>query len=63
MPVQLPDGEYPDVLGGSTVVVTQGTIPSPTGAVVLAFTQPFAPRRWTPDLLDPFLDVEELGDQ
>ncbi len=63
VPVQLPDGEYEDVLTGSRVAVHSGVLPAPQSAVALAYTAPFAVRRWTSDLLDLFLHVEEMGDE
>ncbi len=63
LPVQLPDGEYRDLLGGSTISVVEGTIPVPESALVLEFGESFAAKLWKTPLLDVFLHVEELGDE
>ena len=60
--VQLPDGEYRDLLEGGTVVVSDGTTAAPVSAVVVEVTEPFAVRRWHAPLMDLFLHVETLGD-
>ncbi len=62
LPVQLPDGEYADLLGGGTVVVSGGAIDPPQSAVILQFGEPFGFRRWQTPLMDLFLHVEALGD-
>lgn len=59
--VQLPDGDYPDLIGGGIVRVFEGTIPAPETAVVLAFDQSFEVDPWQTPLLDLFLHVEVLG--
>lgn len=63
VPVQLPDGEYSDLLGGGTVTVADGAVAAPESAVILEFAQPFDARRWQTNLLDLFLHVEVLGDE
>ncbi len=62
VPVQLPDGRYRDLLGGDHLVVADGEIPAPKGAVVVEFTDRFAVTRWQTPLMDLFLHVEALGD-
>ncbi len=61
--VQLPDGEYTDLISGATVTVADGAVPVPEAAVVLEFGAAFAARLWKSPLLDVFLHVEELGDE
>lgn len=63
VPVQLPDGDYRDVLSGSTVPVREGAFPAPESAVVLEVDRPFDVTLWQSPLLDVFLHVEELGDE
>jgi hypothetical protein len=63
VPVQLPDGDYQDLLGGGVVTVSGGSLPAPAGAVVLEFDRPFQATLWQTPLLDVFLHVEELGDE
>lgn len=62
VPVQLPDGSYPDLLGGGEVVVSGGAMDAPESAVVLPFRDAFGFRRWQTPLMDLFLHVEALGD-
>jgi len=63
VPVQLPDGEYRDLLGGGAVTVVGGIVPAPASAVVLEVSDPYVARRWQTPLLDVFLHVEVLGDR
>lgn len=60
--VQLPDGQYRDLLAGATAVVADGVLPAPRAAAVLELTEPVQVRPWPCDLIDLFLHVEELGD-
>lgn len=62
VPVQLPDGSYPDLLGGGRVEVAGGAIDPPASAVILEFTTAFTATRWQTPLMDLFLHVEALGD-
>lgn len=52
VPVQLPDGDYPDLLGGGLVEVRDGATEAPGHAVILEFTSSFAANRWQTPLLD-----------
>jgi hypothetical protein len=61
--VQLPDGEYRDLLSGVPVRVTGGRTAAPEGGVVVEFDQPVVASLWRTPLLDVFLHVEELGDE
>lgn len=63
VPVQLPDGDYLDLIGGTLVRFTGGTLPAPASAVVLSFGEQFDVTLWTSTLLDVFLHVETLGDE
>jgi len=63
VPVQLPDGEYVNLLTGSVVSVADGAAPVPESAVVLAFAEGFDASLWKSPLLDVFLHVETLGDE
>lgn len=63
VPVQLPDGEYHDILSGSTVRVSGGTTTAPEGAVVVEVDRPYPATLWRSPLLDVFLHVETLGDE
>jgi Alpha amylase, catalytic domain/Bacterial Alpha amylase C-terminal domain len=60
--VQLPDGDYRDLLSGVSVRVSGGAAELPGPAAVLEFSEPFSPVLWRTPLLDVFLAVEELGD-
>lgn len=60
--VQLPDGEYRDVISGLRVLVEGGLAALPGSAVILEFADPFEASLWRCSLLDVFLAVEELGD-
>jgi hypothetical protein len=62
VPVQLPDGDYPDLLSGTTITVTGGRVDVPASALVLEFDEPFPAEMWKSALLDVFLHVEVLGD-
>ena len=62
VPVQLPDGEYADMLSATTIAVDGGQAEVPTSAVVLEFGEPFPVELWKSALLDVSLHVEVLGD-
>ena len=63
VPVQLPDGEYADLLTGASVTVAGGEVDAPGSAFVLEFAEPFAMEPWKSALLDVSLHVEVLGDE
>lgn len=56
--VQLPDGQYRDLISGELLGVKQGQLHLPGPAVVLEFDAPFAASLWHSALLDVFLHVE-----
>lgn len=61
--VQIPDGEYRDLIGGGTVAVSGGSVEAPAAALVLEVPEAFPVTRWTSPLLDVFLHVEVLGEE
>ena len=52
VPVQLPDGDYTDLLSTSTVTVVAGQLDVPTSAVVLEFGEPIPVELWKSALHD-----------
>ena len=60
--VQLPDGQYRDLISGGLVDVDRGAADLPGPAVILEFAEPFVASLWRTPLLDVFLAVEQLGD-
>ena len=62
VPVQLPDGDYTDLLSAAVVTVTGGQVDAPGSAVVLEFGEQFPVELWKSALLDVSLHVEVLGD-
>ena len=60
--VQLPDGQYRDLISGGLVDVDGGAADLPGPAVILEFAEPFVASLWRTPLLDVFLAVEQLGD-
>ena len=63
IPVQLPDGDYADLLGGGAVRVVDSQVRAPESAVVLEVRREFDVDPWRTPLLDVFLHVEKLGDR
>jgi hypothetical protein len=60
--VQLPDGEYTDLLTSATARVAGGRVAVPGSALVLEVAEPFHAELWKSPLLDVSLHVEVLGD-
>ncbi len=52
IPVRLPDGTYPDLLGGGTVEVRKGRVDPPPSATIIGYTQDIDRTPVHSDLLD-----------